>query len=102
MTGIRTSVIAVICAIAAGVTCAESSTTGTKNLCPNGRFEHLQEAAASRLPQGWTSVRTGKSSEIEIVDGSEKGRRALRLSVHGNDVAGMNSETMTAERGAFV
>jgi hypothetical protein len=99
MTGIRTSVIAMICAIVAHVTCADAATTGTKNLCPNGRFEHLQEAAASRLPQAWSSVRTGKSPRIEIVEGSEKGRRALRISAQGIDIAGMNSDVMAAERG---
>lgn len=69
------------------------------NLCPNGDFEQLQEAAARPLPQGWGDISTGKSSRVEISSDACRGKWSLRLAASGADTAGMNSNPIPIAHG---
>jgi len=70
-----------------------------KDLCLNGSFEQLQEAAANPLPQNWTPVARGPSARIEISEDAAREKRSLRLSARAEDVAGMNGAVMALSHG---
>jgi hypothetical protein len=62
-----------------------------ENLCPNNRFDHLQEAAATLLPQGWSAVCPGPSGTVTVSDEALSGRWAVRLQATGTETVGLNS-----------
>jgi hypothetical protein len=71
-----------------------------ENLCKNGGFEQLTEAAARPLPQDWTEVRSGPSASISVAAGAGGMGRSLHLACgDATSVAGMNSAPMRVPRG---
>ncbi len=70
-----------------------------ENLCPNGGFELLLEAAANPLPQNWSPASRGPSGRVEVSSDAAQGKRSLRLVARDSDVAGMNSSPMPVGRG---
>jgi len=73
--------------------------SSAKNLCTNGDFEFLQEAAARPLPQAWSGFTQGPSARIDMSDDAFQGKHALRLAACGGDVAGMNGPVMAVGHG---
>lgn len=75
------------------------STAGTQNLCLNGSFEHLRQAAASLLPQDWSPAGRGQSWRVEISNDAADGEHSLRLSAENTGVAGINGAVMAVGHG---
>lgn len=70
-----------------------------KNLCSNGGFEYLQEAAANPLPQDWRGVRHTAGGTIDISDDAAEGKHSLHLQAGSGEAVGMNSSPIPAGRG---
>ncbi|MBN1343666.1 MAG: discoidin domain-containing protein [Phycisphaerae bacterium] len=70
-----------------------------KDLCANGDFEHLQEAAARPLPQDWSVCGQGRTGKVEISGESSRGKRSLRMTAGAGDQIGMNSAVIPAGHG---
>jgi len=69
------------------------------NLCLNGGFENLMEAAASRLPQGWAAMGHGTAGRVEATDQAFTGKHALSLAARSGGAVGANSTPIEAARG---
>ena len=62
-----------------------NSAAPAQNLCVNGSFELLLDAAASPLPQSWLPLCPATSRQIEIVNDAVDGKRSLRLAATNSD-----------------
>lgn len=71
----------------------------SQNLCSNGDFERLQEAAARPLPQDWL-VAPGSAGTIEISGDAFHETRSLRLAADAGQTAGINSVAISVRRGS--
>jgi hypothetical protein len=70
-----------------------------KNLCPNGDFQHLQEAAARPLPQDWSAYGQGVNGRVEMSNDQFNDKRSLRLAAVGDNVVGINGTTIAITHG---
>ena len=71
----------------------------TKNLCPNGGFEQLQDAAARPLPQNWYTFGQGATGRVEMSDDAFQGKRSLHTATTAADRVGANSDIIPIGRG---
>lgn len=69
------------------------------NLCPNGDFENLQEAAARPLPQAWSEVLRGSKVAVDISDEAASGKHALHMKAGLDATAGLNSSVIRVSHG---
>ena len=76
-----------------------TATGNAQNLCRNGGFELLMEAAASPLPQEWSPLGTGASRVVDISSDAAEGKRSLHLLARGADTVGVNGSVMAVEHG---
>lgn len=70
-----------------------------KDVCPNGGFELLQEAAARPLPQDWGTVGQGPSTRIEMSDDAAEGKRSLHMAAGPSDSIGVNGAVLPVGHG---
>jgi len=75
------------------------ATSAGKNLCVNGDFEHLQDAAARPLPQEWSVCGQGSTGKVEMSDDAFQGKRSLRMSGADGDQMGMNGAVIPTGHG---
>ena len=68
-----------------------------ENLCLNGGFELLQEAAANPLPQNWAP--TSPSGRVSISSDAAQGKHSLDLLARDSDSAGVNGSVMSVQHG---
>jgi len=86
-------------AIALGANRSNAADADAQNLCRNGGFELLMEAAANPLPQDWSPVGAGTSRVVDVSSDAAEGKHSLHMSVRDADTVGANSTVMAVEHG---